>query len=64
MCVETGEIFDSLSQASHCHNIDRSSITKVCKGITQTAGGFHWKLVDESNENYADKEVKHLSTEH
>ena len=63
-CLETSEIFKSLSEATRTHNVDRSNITKVCKGITQTAGGLHWKFIDESSDASADKEIKHLSAEH
>ena len=64
MCIETGEIFDSLSEAERKHNITRSSIVKVCKGSMYTAGGKHWKFVDEVAEDDADRETHHLNEEH
>lgn len=45
-CVETGEIYYSTCQASKELNIIRASISKACNGIYETAGGFHWELVD------------------
>jgi hypothetical protein len=58
MCVETEEIL--LNQYSHiqyCH------IIEVCRGIRKTAGGFHWKFVDnqissfhQSKEKYSEED--------
>ena len=44
-CVETGEIYESIIDASEKYKIDQSSITKVCKKKPKrkTAGGFHWE---------------------
>lgn len=46
-CVETGEIFNSIIDASEKYGIDQSSITKVCKNKPKrkTAGGFRWRYV-------------------
>ena len=43
VCVETGEIFSSIRQASKSSNVDFSNIAKCCKGKLKTAGGRHWK---------------------
>lgn len=45
VCVETGNIYSSATQASKETGIDNSSISKVCKGIYKTAKGFHWEFV-------------------
>ena len=45
VCVETGEIFSSIRQASKSSNVDFSNIAKCCKGKLKTAGGRHWKYV-------------------
>lgn len=44
-CIDTGEIFDSIIDASEKYHIDQSSITKVCKKKPKrkTAGGFRWE---------------------
>lgn len=47
ICIETEEIFDSLQMASKLKNIDGSSLSKVCRGKRQTAGGFHWRYFNE-----------------
>ena len=46
-CIETGIIYDSLKEVSKKFNIDNGALTKVCKGQRNTAGGYHWKYVDE-----------------
>ena len=45
VCVETGEIFSSIRQASKSSNVDFSNIAKCCKGKLKTAGGKHWKYL-------------------
>ena len=45
MCVETGELFSSIRQASKSSNVDFSAIAKCCKGKRKTAGGYHWRYV-------------------
>ena len=45
LCVETGEIFDSISDAQRTTGIGRSNISQVCLGKRKTAGGFHWRFV-------------------
>lgn len=44
ICVETGKIYASQSAASRDTGVSQSSISKACKGILKTAGGYHWKL--------------------
>ena len=42
--VDTGERFDSIADAvEHTHI---SNISAVCRGLRQTAGGYHWKYTD------------------
>ena len=47
LCIETGHVFDSLSEASRSTSIDASSIGRVCKEKQNVAGGYHWKYVDD-----------------
>lgn len=42
MCVETGEIFDSMRIASEKSNINYGNISSACSNPNRTAGGFHW----------------------
>lgn len=47
ICVETGEIFDCILDASNKTNTNKTSISYVCKGKRNIAGGYHWRYVDE-----------------
>ena len=45
MCIETGQIFRSASQAIKHNSIKYAgNIIECCKGQKQTAGGYHWKF--------------------
>lgn len=46
ICIETNEIFDSIKEASNKYNLIPTHITRVCKGLRKTTGGFHWKYVE------------------
>ena len=46
LCVETGVIYNSATEAANSININRSSVSKVCKGKQKTAGKLHWKYID------------------
>lgn len=45
-CVETGEIFQSLSNAATCLGISVCAISACINGRNKTAGGFHWERID------------------
>ena len=52
VCLETGEIFVSAKSASAFLGLSKTSVSEACRGKTKTAGGFHWKyLEDAENEN-------------
>ena len=43
ICLNTGEIFDSVKDARNKYNIKgRSNISECCKGKRKTAGGMRW----------------------
>lgn len=44
--LDTGEIFETLSEASKKYNISRQMIGKVCNGYNQTAKGFRWAFIE------------------
>ena len=46
-CIETGVIYKSVIEARRQTNIDDSSISKCCRGIYKTSGGYHWEYVEE-----------------
>ena len=43
ICVETGKIYKSQMEASRITGIPQPNIHKVIKGKRNTAGGYHWK---------------------
>lgn len=57
ICVETGTIYDSVSEAARCHNVKLQSIQRVCKGKRKMTAGFHWKYADELDESTEDKQI-------
>lgn len=46
LCIDTGEIFESIGQAEKQKKISHSTIINCCKGKGKTAGGFRWQYVD------------------
>lgn len=51
VCIETGEIFASQGEAGRMKNCDSSTINKCCRGVKQTAGGFHWRYATQEEIN-------------
>ena len=45
-CVETGQIFESILQASAETGCERGNIVDCCRGKRKTCRGFHWEYVD------------------
>lgn len=46
LCIETRKIFESIAQAHQITNINGGHISDCCNGKRKTAGGYHWKFVD------------------
>ena len=56
-CIETGEEFNSIQEASEKCNIARPGINNCCMGKAKTAGGFRWEyIVSRENQNMENKE--------
>lgn len=50
ICIETGEIFDSVTAAARHYNINRSNLTLICRQHQRTIDGKHfWYLEDYNN---------------
>ena len=47
LCVETGEQYPSVHEASRQTGVDQSSISKCLNGKLKSAGGFHWQKEDK-----------------
>ena len=47
-CVELDQVFDSMKSDSEITGCLVSKISSCCKGHANTAGGYHWRYVDEN----------------
>ena len=45
VCIDTGEVFSSIRQASRATGIDFSNIAKCCNGKLKSPGRKHWRYV-------------------
>ena len=48
LCVDTGEIFESVSEVARKLNVNQSCVSNVCHGKRKTAGGLRFTFVDEN----------------
>ena len=55
ICIETGKRYEAISVASRETKICDDSISKVCRGIIKTAGGYHWKYGVKKYERTVEK---------
>ncbi len=46
-CIETGQEFYSASDAAKFYSLSNDCVAAACRGERQTAGGYHWKYVEE-----------------
>ena len=49
-CIETDEIFESITDAAKQYSLNRRNIGNCCSGKRKSCGGFHWEYVGEKNE--------------
>lgn len=57
--LNTGKRYDSIKRAAEeCGMRDTSNISCVCRGITETAGGYRWAYLDE-NDNIVNTNFEH-----
>lgn len=47
VCIELHTIYQSIEEAAKILDICSSSIGKVCRHKQETAGGYHWRYLDE-----------------
>lgn len=45
LCVETGEVFESMIEAQRQTGIAQSNISNACTGKYKTTGGYHWQFM-------------------
>lgn len=46
-CIETGEIFNSVTEASKSVNAETTNISKSCKNNKYICKGYHWEYVNK-----------------
>ena len=62
-CVETKEIYSSVSEAAKALNINRSGISNALRGKARTAGPYHWEYVDDKRPaKYGCRKIKCIET--
>lgn len=49
VCLNTGEVFESLTEASEKYNLDVSSIAKCCKGKIHSSRKLVWRYLEDYN---------------
>lgn len=57
ICIERNEFFWSMGEAKRATGCDDTTITRCCRGIKKTCGGYHWRYATEEeielhNSNY------------
>lgn len=48
LCVETGETFVSRNEAAKATQIGKTQISDCLNGIRATAGGYHWRRIENA----------------
>jgi hypothetical protein len=46
LCVETGVVYPSATDASALTGVERSNIGSCCRGTREKAGGYHWQFAE------------------
>lgn len=46
-CLDLNTVYKSIKEASSLTGISSSGISQCCRGITKTAGGYHWEYITE-----------------
>lgn len=49
MCIETGIVYESLSEAERLTGVLGESISRQCRGKQKTAGGLHWRFINNED---------------
>lgn len=48
-CIELNQVFPSMRNAALTLQIPHVCVERACKGIQNTAGGYHWEFVEKDN---------------
>ena len=47
ICIETNSFFWSMGEAKRVTGCDDTTITRCCRGVKKTCGGYHWRYATE-----------------
>ena len=47
LCIETGTIYESATEASKKIGCDVSQLCKCCRGVAKSCKGYHWRYVND-----------------
>lgn len=50
ICIETKTVYKNTIEAGMMNNLDRSSISKVCRKERETCGSYHWAYLKDLDE--------------
>ena len=50
ICIETQEIFESVTEAAKAVDVAKGNISKCCSGKRKTCAGYHWRYYDQKEE--------------
>lgn len=50
ICLDTGEVYDTIKDAAEAHGLGRSRVSACCRGLQQTAGGKRWQYYKEEGQ--------------
>lgn len=50
MCVETGEVFNSVSEVQRMLGFPSGDISKCCNGKRNTCHNFHWQYIEKAGQ--------------
>jgi group I intron endonuclease len=51
ICIELNQIFESAAQAERKLGVNKTKISSCCHGRANSAGGYHWRFVEEAVHN-------------
>lgn len=46
LCVETGKIFRSITEAANIHGVTVGAISRALRGKCEKSAGYHWEYID------------------
>lgn len=50
LCLDTGEVFDTITDAAEAYGLRRSAVSACCRGAQRTAGGKLWQYIKQEAE--------------